>query len=156
MALNIASAARKRGWKGTGAAGGAVAIAEATADILRSRISEAGEGALLSSVAVAPNGFINFEADFAPSSSLVSTHGLEDMCAAKSARIGFRADTDVQDSRNSYRLLHMPYQGYSRVSLHDVSAINSVNLLVGSLDAFQTISTLQEIVVSDVVFLTWR
>lgn len=75
VALSIASAARKRGWKGTGAAGGAVAIAEATADMLRSRSSEAGGGALVSAITVAPNGFINFEAGFGPSSTLVSTHG---------------------------------------------------------------------------------
>lgn len=78
VALSMASAARKRGWKGTGAAGGAVAIAEATADLLRSRSSEAGGRAKLSAVTVAPNGFINFEAEVGPSSTLVSTHGPDD------------------------------------------------------------------------------
>lgn len=81
MALSIASAARKRGWKGTGVVVGAVAIAEATAKLLRSRGSEEGGQARLSAITVAPNGFINFQADFGPSSTLVSTHGLEELCA---------------------------------------------------------------------------
>lgn len=75
LALSIASAARKRGWRGTGAAGGAVTIAEATADLLRSRSIETGGRARLSAITVAPNGFINFAADVAPNSALVSTHG---------------------------------------------------------------------------------
>lgn len=67
VALSIASAGRKRGWKGTGGAGGAVAIAEATAKMLT-----AGGNGKLSGIAVEPNGFINFGADTWPSSNLVS------------------------------------------------------------------------------------
>lgn len=73
MALNIASAARKRGWKGTGGAGGAIAIAEATAEMLRARGIGEGGGGQPSGVAVAANGFINFEADTCPPSNLVSS-----------------------------------------------------------------------------------
>lgn len=87
VALSIASAARKRGWQGTGAAGGAVAVAEATAGLLRSRSVEAGGRAKISAVTVAPNGFINFEADFVSSSTLVRTLGLEDVCAVISSLV---------------------------------------------------------------------
>lgn len=102
VALSIASAARKRGWKGTGAAGGAVAIAEVTAAMLRSGSSEAGGRARLSAVEVAPNGFINFEADFGPSStwvSMFSTHGLENMRCVRSYPIRSSADA-MQDLRD--------------------------------------------------------
>lgn len=66
MALCIASAARKRGWKGTGAAGGAVLIAEAIAERLRAGAGEAG-GRSDSGVSVAPNGFINLAPGFVES-----------------------------------------------------------------------------------------
>ncbi len=67
VALSIASAARKRGWKGTGGAGGAVAVAEATTEMLR-----AGGSEKLSGITVAPNGFVNFAANTRSSSNLVS------------------------------------------------------------------------------------
>ncbi|CAM9292986.1 unnamed protein product [Ectocarpus fasciculatus] len=72
VALRIASAARKRGWHGFGGAGGAVAIAEATAEKLRVAASGGDKGPVLSGIAVAPNGFINFEAGFVPSCTPVS------------------------------------------------------------------------------------
>lgn len=75
VALSIASAARKRGWKGTDGAGGAVAFAEATAEVLRAGGNGSDEGALLSGLSVAPNGFINFEAKMGQSSALVRTGG---------------------------------------------------------------------------------
>ncbi|CAM9227330.1 unnamed protein product [Ectocarpus sp. 4 AP-2014] len=67
VALRIASAARKQGWHGVGGGGGAAAIAEATAEKLRVAASGGDKGPVLSAIAVAPNGFINFEAGFAPS-----------------------------------------------------------------------------------------
>lgn len=78
VALSIASAARQRGWKGTDGAGGAVVIAEATAEVLRAGSNGSDDGALLSGLSVAPNGFINFEAKLGHSSTLVSTHAQED------------------------------------------------------------------------------
>ncbi|CAM9705112.1 unnamed protein product [Scytosiphon promiscuus] len=72
VALRIASAARKRGWKGVGASGGAVTIAEAIAGRLREGGNEETEPTVLSSVAVAPNGFINFEARSIPPCSSAS------------------------------------------------------------------------------------
>lgn len=74
VALSIASAARKQGWKGVGASGGAFAIAEAIAERLRAGGSESTEPAVLSSIAVAPNGFINFGASCVSPCSLVSNH----------------------------------------------------------------------------------
>lgn len=76
VALNIASAARKRGWKGDGSAGGAVAIAEVVASRMREGPEAAGRGegeggVLISSVTVAPNGFINFVVAEVESSSEV-------------------------------------------------------------------------------------
>lgn len=80
MALNIASAARKRGWKATGGAGGAVAVAEAIAGGMRGGgFGEGGGGvAEVSDVTVAPNGFINFAAEIGSSSADVSNHELDD------------------------------------------------------------------------------
>lgn len=76
VALRIASAARKQGWHGVGGGGGAVAIAEATAEKLRVAASGGDKGPVLLAIAVAPNGFINFEAGFAPSCTSVSNSTL--------------------------------------------------------------------------------
>lgn len=71
VALSIASAARKRGWKGPGGAGGAVAIAEAIAARVRETEAGGSEGsAVVSGVTVAANGFINFAADFGPAAEV--------------------------------------------------------------------------------------
>lgn len=77
MALSIASAARKRGWEGTGGAGGAVTIAEAIAKRMRGARAGSGEGLKVWGVSVAPNGFINFEADLGTPSTSVSSDALE-------------------------------------------------------------------------------
>lgn len=76
VALSIASAARRQGWKGVGEGGGSVAIAEAIAEQLKAGGSGGAEEGALSSIAVASNGFINFEASCIPSCSPVSNLSL--------------------------------------------------------------------------------
>lgn len=74
VALNIAAAARKRGWRGPGGGGGAVTVAEAIAERMRRQGLGKGQegngarrqGEVVASditVTVAPNGFINCPAD---------------------------------------------------------------------------------------------
>lgn len=69
VALSIASAARKRGWKGGTGGGEALGIAKAVADCIvnRGEKLDGGSGGAetidISDVTVAPNGFINFAAD---------------------------------------------------------------------------------------------
>ena len=73
VALSIASAARRRGWEGTGGAGGALAIAEAIAESMRGERTGSGEGPKISDISVAPNGFINFGAEFGSPPTSVSS-----------------------------------------------------------------------------------
>ncbi|CAM9317160.1 unnamed protein product [Laminaria digitata] len=74
VALSIASAARRRGWQGTGGAGGAVAIAESIAEGMRGGgITGSEVGAKISDISVAPNGFINFEAELGSPPTSVSS-----------------------------------------------------------------------------------
>ena len=55
-----------------------MAVAEAIAESMRGGRTGSGEGPEFSEISVAPNGFINFEADFgSPLVSSVSSHTLE-------------------------------------------------------------------------------
>jgi len=107
VALSIASAARKRGWKGTGGAGGAVFIAEATAEILR-----VGGSEKLSGIAVAPNGFINFEADTCP--PLTSVSILYGICCGSEGVVSWH---EVCAGKHAYKIKNKESCRYEHVLL---------------------------------------